>query len=770
MKRIKLTNWTVAGFWPWTPLFGKSMETGFAMSGVTPSIPARVPGSVYDDLLRAGLIQDPEIGMNSLDCEWVANRWWVYECRFDTPEGDDQRTVLRFQGIDYEAVIFLNGQQIAEHKGMYTSCCVDVTGLLKRGEEQNLLLVVIKSAPDEMGQIGYTSRTHTQKARFAYKWDFCSRLVNLGLYDEVVLEQKGIAEVSAPFVRVLDARGGRVHVEAQIIAAQATDADLQINILDENGNLAAHVSYQLGLEKGENSISSDFVIPNPQLWWPNGYGEQPLYRVVIEVHDSCGSDRYECNLGLRDIAYEQCDGAREDSLPYLIRINGRRLYAKGVNLSPLDMLYGCVSEEEYDRFLRDIVRKANINIVRVNGVGLIEKEIFYDLCDRYGILVWQEFIQSSSGIDNIPSKDPEMLELLEKTVTEAVCQKRNHPSLALWDGGNELMSAPDTPATYEDENIAMIKAIVDRLDPDRLFLPTCASGPREFLNCAAPGSNHDVHGPWNYGGPVDHYTMYNTSDSQLHSEMGCNGMSSERTIRHICGPAHLGVLDNGDFVWRHHGEWWNALSRDVDVIGTPNNMTEMISIDQFIQGEALRYAVESNSRRAYQNCGSNIWALNEPWPNVANCSLVDHYYDKKLAYKMVGEAYSPLHASLRYQSLYLAEGEAFTGDIFLHNDRLEDQTVSLRWVATEFGGNELARGETDAVIASGGRSAAGQVAFCGTGKPIFVTLFLSCGEESRENRYLFLPHRGAPDSAERRPEIDAVIHFFHTIDEWALRP
>ena len=769
MNQIKLTDWTVAGFWPWTPLFGKSMETGFAMSGVTPSIPAKVPGSVYDDLLRAGLIKDPDVELNSLDCEWVANRWWVYECRFPTPAPSaDKRSILVFDGIDYEAVVFFNGQQVAEHKGMYTQCRVDITDRLK-AEGDNLLLVVIKSAPDEMGQIGYTSRTHTQKARFNYKWDFSTRLVNLGLYGEVRIEQKGQTELTHPYVRVMDAKAGKVHFETGVAALCDSAAEITVTITDDEGSAVASATHPLSLSAGENSFTADFVIENPKLWWPKGYGDQPLYRVCVGLRDEAGSDRFECNLGLRDISYEQCDGAREDSLPYLIRVNGIRLYAKGVNLSPLDMLYGCVSNEEYEFFFKDIVLPATINIVRVNGVGLIEKEIFYNLCDELGILIWQEFIQSSSGIDNIPSKNPEFLELLERTVYAAVYGRRNHPSLAIWDGGNELMSAPDTPATYEDENIAMIKRITDRLDPDRLFLPTCASGPREFLNCAEPGSNHDVHGPWNYGGPVDHYTMYNTSDSQLHSEIGCNGMSSERTIRHICGPAHIGVLDNSDYVWRHHGEWWNALPRDVDVVGQPKDLTEMIKIDQFIQGEALRYAVESNSRRAFQNCGSSIWALNEPWPNVANCSLVDHYYDKKLSYKLVGEAYAPLHASLKYDSLYLTEGQAFEGEIFLHSDRFEQQEVTLRWSAREAGGETLASGEGMLTLSFGDRVSAGKISLTGAGKPIEIILQILCGEEIRENRYLFLAHQGAPDSKERRADIDAVVHYFDAVDSWALK-
>ena len=362
-----------------------------------------------------------------------------------------------------------------------------------------------------------------------------------------------------------------------------------------------------------------------------------------------------------------------------------------------------------------------------------------------------------------------ILELLEKTVYAAVYGRRNHPSLAIWGGGNELMSAPNTPSTYEDENLAMVKGITDRLDPHRLFLPTSASGPIEFLDVNRPGENHDVHGPWNYGGVVDHYDMYNRSDSQLHSEFGCNGMSSERTIRHICGPAHIGVLDNSDYVWRHHGEWWNALPRDVEVVGQPTDLTEMVKIDQFIQGESIRYSVEANNRRAFQNCGSIIWALNEPWPNVANCSMVDHYYDPKLSYKMVGEAFAPLHASLKYDSLYLAEGQAFAGEIFLHSDLFEDQKVTLEWVAREVGGEVLDSGSGNSTLSFGDRKSVGTIALTGTGKPIQIVLRLRSGDKTYENRYLFLAHNGAPDSAERRADIDAVVTFFDQVDEWALK-
>ncbi len=767
MNRIQLTNWTVTGFWPWTPLLGRSMETGFALGGVTPTISAKVPGSVYDDLIRADLIKDPEIGLNSLECEWVANRWWVYECKFPTPTANEnKRSILVFEGIDYEAIIFLNGKQVAEHKGMYTSCRIDLTDLCCVDGE-NVLRVVIKSAPDEMSQVGKTSQTYTQKARFNYKWDFCTRIVNLGLYAPVYIEQKGSAELAHTVLRVRDLEGN-VHFDTDITAIEDTAANLRVTITDPDGNIAVSLEKSISLIKGENDFSADFKIEKPMLWWPNGYGEQPLYRVNVTVLDANGSDEYTCNLGIRTITYEQCDNAREDSLPYLLRVNGKRIYIKGANMTPLEMLYGCVTKNDYETMV-GLAKKGNFNLLRIWGGGLIETEEFYNICDREGILLWQEFIQSSSGIDNIPSKIPEFLELLKRTVYAAVYSRRNHPSLALWGGGNELMSESNIPSTYEDENLAMIKKITDSIDPDRLFLPTSASGPIEYMDVNRPGENHDVHGPWEYAGVVNHYDIYNRSDSQLHSEFGCNGMSSEKTIYHICPPDHIGVLDNSDLVWRHHGEWWNALPRDVEVVGKPKDIMEMIKIDQFIQGESIRYSVEANNRRAFKNCGSIIWAINEPWPNVANCSLIDHYFNPKLAYKMVGEAFSPLHASLKYESLYIAKDKDFKGEIFLHSDVFEDKEVTLEWTVGEVNGGILAKGKEDAVLFFGDRKSVGTILFTGTDKPVTVVLKLICGDKIYENRYLFLTNQGTPDSDERRIDIDAVVDFFDQVDNWALK-
>ena len=181
-------SWEVKGFWPYVPIKEKSMEAGQTLAGVTNWLPARVPGGVHADLFCAGLIEDPYFGKNSLCCEWVENRWWVYRTRFPRIlygcDLKERRVRLCFLGLDYEAEVFLNDVSCGTHKGMYDSFEIDITDLL---QEDNKLVVVFKGVPQEMGQIGYTSRTSTQKSRFNYKWDFSTRLVNIGFWKDVVL-------------------------------------------------------------------------------------------------------------------------------------------------------------------------------------------------------------------------------------------------------------------------------------------------------------------------------------------------------------------------------------------------------------------------------------------------------------------------------------------------------------------------------------------------------------------------------------------------------
>lgn len=659
MKR-QLTDWEVKGFWPGEPLWSKSVETTVQRRGVTPWLPVSVPGGVHRALQRAGLIDDPCFGMNSLLCEWVEHRWWVYRTWFDVPAKED-RIFLRFDGIDDACWILLNGEIIAEHQGIYEPVLCEITAKARR-EEKNQLLVILAQPPQEQGQIGWTSKTRTQKARFGYKWDFCTRLVNIGLWQAVWLETCGPARIEDVYV-TSDIRNGigKVRVQAQL-DGMCSGAVVR---LGRHGVSVQEQAVTPVLSQNAQ-LDVEMQVEQPEIWYPNGMGGQPLYDVDIFLDG--GGDEWHGRIGIRSLAYTRCDGADDSALPYCPVMNGETVYIRGVNMTPLDMCYGDVTEQDYRRMFTKL-RHLNVNTLRVWGGGIIETETFYRLADENGFLVWQEFIQSSSGIDNIPSCDPAFLELLERNSRAALRSCRNHVSLTWWSGGNELADAAFQPITADHPNIAMLKRLVQELDPQRLFLPSSPSGPSFGLDDCTR-AHHDVHGNWQYDGIRRHYEKYNASDSMLQSEFGADGMSSLAQLMRILPPEELGVFSMKEHpILRHHGEWWETLSyRDRPLFGCFSDPALWIAVSQMMQSEALRYILLSNRRRRGQNGGSMIWQMNEPYPNVSCTNLVEYYGQVKGAYYAVRRAYASCCVGLRYDSLIQAPGQetfmtAYTDDL-----------------------------------------------------------------------------------------------------------
>ncbi|NIK22167.1 glycoside hydrolase family 2 protein [Paenibacillus lupini] len=675
MMEINLNDkeWELKGFWPWVPCKGTSMEIGNELMGVTEWLPATVPGGVHQDLYKAGLINNPYVDLNSLHCEWVENRWWVYRTQFQKPiiEPGDKVEIV-FMGLDYEAIISMNGTLLGEHAGMYEPAVYDITELL--GERDMVeLQIVLKQAPDEMGQIGKTSETFTQKSRFNYKWDFSTRLVNVGIWDDVLLRvSKGYSlEEIALHSDVTTDGHGVIRVAAGVRNHHAGDsaetldyADVraELEVTGPNGDFVN--SIQVVLDK--DGFQFDIPVPTPQLWYPNGYGEQPLYQVTIRLlQDNKLLDQRVHHTGIRKLEYRQNEGSPVDALPYTFVVNGVPIYIQGANLTPLDHLYGNVTRERYE-WMVHLAKQVNLNMLRIWGGGVIEKTYLYDLCDRHGIMIWQEFIQSSSGIDNKPSQKPSFLELLHKNAVAALKTRRNHVSLTVWSGGNELMSEPNRPSTYEDSNLSHLKSLVEQYDPQRLFLPTSASGPVQYIT-REKGVSHDVHGHWKYEGNPNHYSLYGEADHLFHSEFGVDGVSGVKSLRKFLSLQHLTPVSMRDnLVWRHHGEWWDTYDRDAELFGHFESLSQFSDASQWMQAEGLRFILEANRRRQFQNSGSIIWQLNEPWPNASCTNLVDYYMEPKMAYYWTRNAFRHCHASLDYRSLNAAAGEWMEAGIYLH--------------------------------------------------------------------------------------------------------
>lgn len=649
-------------------------------------LPATVPGSVAHDAWQAGEIPDPTIGRNSEACEWVSQRVWVYRTRFTVPEDlRGRRATLVFEGVDYEAQFFLNGERLGAHRGMYTPALFEVGDAL-RFDAENTLAVVIQPPPDEQPQVGRTSLVRTHKSRMTYWWDFCPRLVHAGIWDSVHLDFTGPQRIADAWVRSeLEDDFQRAEVAVQVTLDATAPADVEIAIAQQNEVIDRRVM------RFEDAVgAARFTLERPALWWPNGHGDQPLYEARVRVLDAesgAESDARVVTFGVRRLVFVPNETPDTTARPYTAQINGRKIYLKGWNWVPLDLMYGVERPEKLDHLLA-LAKQAHVNILRVWGGGLIEKEAFYDRCDRLGILVWQEFIQSSSGQDNIPATDPEFVALMEREARQIVPRRRNHPSLAIWGGGNELTDG-DTPLDDAHPVLSALRGVVEELDLGRVWLPTSPTG-RAFSNDLRdieedPLGQHDVHGPWEHQGLTAQQTLYNRATSLLHSEFGAEGLAHRRTLEHTMNEADLWPVTLDNPVWFHRGAWWVKADQWRESLGEVDTLDKLIQGTQYLQAESVRYAVEANRRRKYQNSGSLPWQFNEPYPMAACTSAVDYYGRPKSLYFAVARAYAPLLVAARFDTQTWADRAEFEAALWCANSTRDalDGTLRARLVALD---------------------------------------------------------------------------------------
>ncbi|HET6595286.1 MAG TPA: glycoside hydrolase family 2 TIM barrel-domain containing protein [Anaerolineales bacterium] len=680
-----------------------------------------VPGCPHYDLWRLGEIPDPYVERNSLLSEWIPQRTWLYKKTFSVGEAvRGNRVHLHFEGVDYQAEFFLNGESLGTHIGMFTPVVFDVTDKLFYDQE-NLLAVVIEAPPLEEPQVGRTSRVKTVKTRMNYWWDFCPRMVHLGIWDDVYLEVTGTVRLTDVFVRPKlesDFQRANVLVTVALDSATQTEANVEI-VLRYREEIIASEQIQQNLESGHTRLETCLEVDAPRLWWPNGCGEPELYEAEVrisllstEINENISASRI-IPFGIRQISLVPNDTVHPTALPYTFIVNGRKVYAKGWNWVPIDVLYSVPQPEKLERLLI-LAKHAHVNLLRIWGGGLLEKESFYDQCDRLGIMVWQEFIQSSSGIDNIPSTSPEYIQLVAEAAEEIVPRKRNHPSLVIWCGGNELSGQGELPLDNTHPVLAALKTVVEHLDPDRLWLPTSPSGPvfGNTLELIAkdPTVLHDIHGPWEYQGASEHYALYNQGASLFHSEFGVEGITNLRTLNATIRKEHQWPVDLDNPYWFHRGAWWIKRPMWDKTFGELSSIEEMVRATQFTQADGLRYALESDRRRKYRNSGTLPWQFNEPYPMAACTSAVDYYARPKPSYYAVCRAYAPLLVSARFPTSAWGDWEQFEAEAWVSNSHersFTDVTLQVRLL----GRNGKVYAERAEIVSFGANGAAKLLAF-----------------------------------------------------------
>ncbi|MDQ0889495.1 beta-mannosidase [Paenibacillus sp. V4I9] len=676
-----------------------------------------VPGTVLYDLWQNGEVSDPYFERNSLLAEWVPERTWIYKKSFDIDASlFGQRVQLHFKGVDFEAQFFLNGTQIGHHKGMFTAAVFDVTDTLHYGGS-NLLSVVIEKAPDEQPQVSKTSYVREHKSRMTYWWDFCPRMIHQGIWDDVYLDVTGPIRIEDIYVRSTlsnDFELANLTIDSTLSSAKQAEVRVETCIFSGEEQVSSVVSDHF-ISEGETKLSSTLQLNYPRLWQPNGSGEAHLYRVRINVFekinepggraDSLLSSVKETTFGIRTVAWHRNETPDQTARPYVLVVNGHKTYIKGWNWVPMDVMYGREQPVKLERLLT-LAKQAGVNMLRVWGGGLIEKDAFYELCNRYGIMVWQEFIQSSSGIANKPSEDEAFITMMVQEAGQIIPRKRNHPSLVLWCGGNELQDSDDRPLDDTEPVLGALKQVVETLHPDALWLPTSPTG-RCFSNTLDnieqdPTGQHDVHGPWEFQGLSQQYELYNKGTSLLHSEFGVEGMTHLKTLNLTISESNQWPATRDNPIYFHRGSWWINEPMIQSSFGNElHNPEELIRASQFLQAEGLRYAVESNLRRMWQNSGTLPWQFNEPFPNAYCTSALDYFTNPKPVYYAMARAYQTIQVSASFAMIAWEGQGTFKADVWgVQSDRIELGELTSQWCLVGASGHLYSEAEWQGKVVS----------------------------------------------------------------------
>ncbi|MDR7184586.1 hypothetical protein J2X85_001609 [Microbacterium trichothecenolyticum] len=658
-------------------------------------IPAIVPGNVQDDLERAGVIAPLSVGLGDPRWHEIALTGWRYERQVAVSASPGERVFLEFDGVDFSCRVLVDEHEVTRHSGMFRRFVVDVTAQVV-GRETYTLAVEIDPMPAELLPVlidadGAQSGAETAgffvfannrirrtlkdlKSPATCSYDWATNTWALGIWRDVTQRVSGAARISDVRAEALFA-GKRVSVDVEV-ALDTTPGfagEARITLLSPTG---VPTEARVVVNEGATNVAARIPVVDPMLWWPVGHGDQPLYRVMVEVIDTGGgvSDRSERRIGLREVRWEQVDGVAEDFInPFMLVINGTRVRTMGSNLVSPDLLFGR-NNRGGDWFIRAAVH-TGMNTVRIHGGGVVLPPAMYDLADELGLLILHEFPVGNCLMED----DPVFLANLGATVGDIVRQLRHHPSIIEWSGGNELhwLQRDDYPA------LETMRAAIAAEDT-RLFRATC---PME-------GSRHS---PWHY----DHEWFYrHYADPSMTDNLGENPLMRYGEFG-TQSPAHLDVwerdipaasrwpLDSAEdpILVRKNAtnavfsdEFWMTVPLTEELFGVARSLPDLIRAGQFLGAEGIRFSIDALRARGGSLGGFTTWDFNEPWSNAAGSFLIDYDGRGVMAYDFFAESLAPVSVSLAYDAILHPAGDAFVLGVQAVSD--ESTTVDgIAWRA-----------------------------------------------------------------------------------------
>jgi beta-mannosidase len=646
-----------------------ALEQGWEFRQMAPSAngpgepwrPAQVPGDVHLDLLRNKLIPDPFYRDNEAKLQWIEGASWEYRTTISiTPDIFKNRNLeLVFDGLDGYSEVFLNDTQVLTANNMFRIWRVSAKPLLHVGANQ---LRVVFPSPDKAAAQAASAdpwrlktqvedKTYVRKAAYEYGWDWGPTFVTSGMWRPVHLEAWDEARISNLHIRQLDVTATVAHLNCEVEVTAAENATAEVSIRYSHAGKPAEAARSVALHAGVNHLDLPLEIDKPGLWYPAGYGAQPLYTFIAHVKSRAHvEDERSVTTGLRSVVLRRDPDQWGRSFEFVV--NGIPVFGKGADVIPFDSFPDRVTVENYRRILQS-AKDANMNMIRLWGGGYYESEKFYSLCDELGIMVWQDFM---FGNDWQPGLYSWKLNVAAE-IEDQVKRLRDHPSIIIWCGNNETEEAilwKDRPQLPADARIQMwqdyistfsgvIPSVVERLDPQRPYWPSSPSSDYEETSPTFQAGDSHIWDVWHGRVP---FSTYEQHHARFVTEYGFQSFPEMKTIEAFTSPEDRTSIFTPVMLGHQKNNEGNSIIRDylLKDYPEPKDFASFLYVSQVLQAEGIKIGAEHFRRSRPETMGSIFWQLNDCWP-VASWSSIDYYGRWKALQYYARRFYAPLLVS-----------------------------------------------------------------------------------------------------------------------------
>ncbi len=670
-------------------------------------IKAEVPGSVQLNLYRAGIIEDPFYRDNEEKNRWIGEKDWEYLTEFSIPEEilKKENIEIVFKGLDTFADVFLNEKKILVSDNFFRDWRVNVKGILKKRNKLRILFTSpIKIIKEKKSEYPYGKPTadyiFVRKPAYQFGWDWAPVYITMGIWKPVYIESWNNLRLKD--VRVVQKEIKREYANLDFIFDIISTKNQKAKLVLSNKKEKFKIKKNILLKKGDNKITINYILLKPKLWWPHNIGEPYLYDFKAKlIQGNRIRGKWSKKIGIREIKLMREKDQLGES--FYFKINGRPVFIKGANFIPQDVFLSRIRSKQYEKLIKDAV-KSNINMLRIWGGGFYENDIFYELCDKYGILVWQDFMFACA----LYPADKNFLENVKTEAIYNIKRLRNHPSLALWCGNNEIYegwghwgwqkmySKKNRKKIVDDYNklfLNLLPELVKKYDSNRPYIHTSplTNWGEKKLNIKG-----DVHywGVWHGQEPFEVFEK-KEKIGRFVSEFGFQSFPDMKTIKEFTEKEDRTL--NSEIIKAHekHPIGLKIIKKYMkEYFDIPVLLEDFVYMSQLLQAYGIGMGIESQRRAKPMCMGTLYWQFNDCWPVISWSGIDWRGRWKALQYK-VRKLYSNIIISPIVKENLLR--------VYVISDSNEDKKVELQLFLKDFFGNNLFS-ESRNILLKAGRS------------------------------------------------------------------